>query len=279
MSTRSGETPPAEAAVAVSRSRPLPTGAGTPARPASWFAMALALASHELRLASRRGESLLITFVIPAGVLLVFSALGAEDAVEGPAVDRLLPGSIALAIIAASMVSLAIATGFERQYGVIKRLGGSPAGSSVVVAAKTAAVVAVEAVQLVLLVGLAAVVLGWAPGAGASVPVTVAALVLGTIAFAGLGLLMAGTLRAEATLALANLLFLVSLVLGGIVLPLERLPATIGAVAAVLPPAALTEALSIGLGSTTADATEPLVLLAAWAAVLTALAAWRFRWD
>jgi len=257
----------------------LPVGAGVPARPASWLRMTLALAAYELRLTARRAEGLLITFVIPAGVLLVFSSFDTSGASAGRPVDRLLPGSVALAIIAASLVALAISTGYERAYGVIKRLGGSPAGSSVVVAAKTAAVVAVELVQLVLLVGIAAGVLGWVPGTGASPVLVIAGLVLGTIAFAGLGLLMAGTLRAEATLALANLLFLLSLVLGGIVLPLDRLPGPVASIAHDLPAAALTQVLSIGFGSVAADATEPLVILTGWAAVLAILAARRFRWD
>ena len=205
--------------------------------------------AHEVRLGLRRGEALLITYVIPVGVLLVFSAFGPIGAAAGEdPVNDLLPGAISLAVIGAAFVALAIATGFERQYGVIKRLGGSPAGTSVVVAAKSASVVLVELVQLVLLVGIATVVLGWSAGPTASAPVTLAALVLGTVAFAGLGLLLAGTLRAEATLALANLLFLVFLVLGGIVVPLDRLPDAVEAVAGVLPPAALTEALAIGLG-------------------------------
>jgi ABC-2 type transport system permease protein len=111
------------------------------------------------------------------------------------------------------------------------------------------------------------------------VPVVTTALVLGTIAFAGLGLLMAGTLRAEATLALANLLFLLALVLGGIVIPLGRLPDAVAAFAAILPPAALTEALAIGFGTLAADATGPMIVLAAWAVVATILAARLFRWD
>ena len=258
----------------------LPVGAGVPARPSSWLAMALALAAYEFRLVLRRGEGLLITFVIPAGVLLVFSSFDTSGGVAvGRPVDRLLPGSVALAIIAASLVSLAISTGFERSYGVIKRLGGSPAGSSVVVAAKTASVVIVEGIQLVLLVAIAFGMLGWAPGAGASPLLVVAGLVLGTIAFAGLGLLMAGTLRAEATLALANLLFLLSLVLGGIVLPLERLPGPVASVASDLPAAALSRVLAIGFGGASGDATEPLVLLGGWAVLLAVLAARRFRWD
>jgi ABC-2 type transport system permease protein len=258
----------------------LPAGAETPARPASWIAMALALAAYEFRMVLRRGEGLLVTFAIPVGVLLVFSAFDMGGmAGQGRPVDTLLPGSISLAIIAASLVSLAISTGFERQYGVIKRLGGSPAGSSVVVSAKTLSVVVVEAVQLVLLVGLATVALGWVAGPGASMPLVVAALVVGTVAFAGLGLLMAGTLRAEATLALANLLFLLSLVLGGIVVPLARLPGAVASVAEVLPPAALTHSLAIGLGSVPGDATEPLAILTGWAVLFAVLAARRFRWD
>ena len=242
--------------------------------------MALALAGQELRLALRRGESLLVTFVIPVGVLLVFSAFDpAGGSGEGAAVDRLLPGTIALAVIATSLVSLSISTGYERAYGVLKRLGGSPAGTSAVIAAKTASVLLVESVQLVLLAAIAVGLLGFQAGPTASVPVVIAALILGTVAFAGLGLLMAGTLRAEATLALANLLFLLCLVLGGIVLPLDRLPAAVEAVASVLPPAALTDALAIGLGTMAGDPTGPLLLLAAWAAMLAGLAARLFRWD
>jgi ABC-2 type transport system permease protein len=258
----------------------LPVGAGVPARPSSWWRMTLALAAYEFRLVLRRGEGLLITFVIPAGVLLVFSSFDTSGGSgSGDPVDRLLPGSVSLAIIAASLVSLAISTGFERQYGVIKRLGGSPAGTSVVVAAKTASVVIVELVQLVLLVGIAAGLLGWAAGPGASPQLVLAGLVLGTIAFAGLGLLMAGTLRAEATLALANLLFLVALILGSIVLPLDRLPAPVASIAHDLPAAALTQVLSIGFGSTTGDATEPLAILTGWAVLFAVLAARYFRWD
>lgn len=256
-------------------------GAGSPARPAAWPAMAVALTLHELRIALRRGESLLVTFVIPAGVLLVFSAFDVGGSATGAptGVQRLLPGSMALAIIAASLVSLSIGTAFERQYGVLKRLGGSPAGSSVVVAAKTTGVVVIETVQLLLLAGLAVGVLGFEAGPGASVPLVAAGLVAGTVAFAGLGLLMAGTLRAEATLALANLLFLLAMVLGGIIVPLERLPGAVEAVAQVLPAAALVEVLSVGLGSLEADATEALAILVGWAIVLALLAARRFSWD
>jgi ABC-2 type transport system permease protein len=248
----------------------IPVGAGTPARPAGWLQMALALGLYEFRLVLRRGE----------GLLMIFSAFDTSGGTAaGRPVDRLLPGSVGLAVIAASLVSLAISTGYERSYGVIKRLGGSPAGASVVVAAKTSSVVIVELIQMALLIGIASLALGWTAGPGGSLPLVLVALVLGTVAFAGLALLMAGTLRAEATLALANLLFLVSLVLGGIVLPLDRLPNAVADFASALPPAALVRTLSIGLGGATGDATEPLAILAVWAVVFAGLAARRFRWD
>lgn len=256
-------------------------GAGTPAKPASWLRMTLALTGNELRLAMRRGESLLVTFVIPAGVLLVFSLFDTGGGAAGGAraVDRLLPGSIALAIIAAALVSLPIATGFERQYGVLKRLGGSPAGASVVVAAKTGSVIVIETAQTILLVALAVLALGWTAGVSASIALTLAGLVIGTVAFAGLGLLMAGTLRAEATLALSNLLFLVFMVIGGVIVPVDRLPGALASLAGVLPAAALSQVLATGLGMSTADATEPLVMLSGWAVVLALAAARKFRWD
>lgn len=236
------------------------------------------LVRQELRIAARRGESLLITFAVPLGILLLGGGI-VPLSEDGRAVDTLLPGTITLAVIGAAMVALGIATAYERLYGVLKRLGGSPAGPGAVVAAKAGAIIVVQLVQLALLVGAAWLVLDWRPGPGASPVVVLVALLLGTTAFAGLGLLLAATIRAEATIAVTNLLFLVFLAVGGIVVPLDRLPDPIAAVAAVLPAAPLAQALGIGLGTGAGDAIGPLVLLGGWATVLGAAAARRFRWD
>ncbi len=119
----------------------------------------------------------------------------------------------------------------------------------------------------------------WAPGAGASAFVVAVALLLGTLAFAGLGLLMAGTLRAEATLASANGLYLLLLLLGGVIVPLDRLPQPVADLAGVLPAAALSDAFRIGLGTMAGDPTAAVALLAAWGVVLAGLAARMFRWE
>ncbi len=247
-------------------------------RPAPALRSAAALAAMELRLTSRRGENVLVTLVIPIAVLLFFATAGIVPATGGPAVDFLLPGALALAIIASGLVNLGIATAYERAYGVLKRLGGSPLSRSGLVAAKIASILALEVVQVVLVVAVATLVLGWRPPAGASAALVVAALLLGTFTFAGLGLLMAGTLRAEATLALANGLFLAFLMLGGIVLPIDHLPDALQAVARILPANALAETFRVAL-SGTGDVVGPVVVLVDWGLAAVGLSVRYFRWE
>jgi ABC-2 type transport system permease protein len=230
----------------------------------------------ELRLLSRRGENLFVTVVIPL-VLLVFFSL--VPALDNGGVRFLVPGILALALISTSLVNLGISTAFERSYGVLKRLGGSPLPRSGLLAAKIATVLIVELGQAILVLGVGAAAFGWTPGPGASLGVCLAAFGLGTLAFAGLGMLMAGALRAEATLALANGLFLVLLLLGGIVLPVDHLPGALANLARILPAAALSDAFRIGLGAEIGDPRGPLAVLAAWGIATTLLAARTFRWE
>jgi ABC-2 type transport system permease protein len=233
----------------------------------------------ELRLTSRRGENLLVMIVIPVVVLVFFASVDVLAVGTGRPIDFLLPGVIALAMISTGMVNLGIATAYERYYGVLKRLGGSPLPRGGLIGAKMLAVLTVEVIQVVLLVSIAAAAFGWSLGPGADLGVTAAAILLGTLAFAGIGLGMAGALRAEATLAAANGLFLLLLLLGGIVLPIDHLPGALEALARVLPASALSEALRIGLGSQPGSATESLALLAAWGIGAALVAARTFRWE
>ena len=253
-------------------------------RPASPARAVAALAAMELRLTLRRGENLLVTVVIPVAILAFFSSVGVGPLGTGPAaVAALLPGSIAIAVIAASLVNLGIATGYERSYGVLKRLGAAPIPRWGVIAAKIVTVLVIELGQLLLLLGVAAVLLGWGRPLGDEprrAVLLVLGLGLGTTAFAGLGLLLAGRLRAEATLALANALFLAFLMVGGTILPLDHLPEPFRTLGLGLPSAALTDllraALAAGAGG---ELVRPIVVLAAWAAGSSALAARTFRWE
>ena len=239
----------------------------------------LAQLRTEVTLTLRNKESLLLTLGIPVGLLVFFSTVDVLplDSVLEPGeepVDVLAPGVLALAILSMSMTGLAIATGFERSYGFLKRLGATPLGRPRLLAAKIAGVVAVEVVQAAVLVPVA-LLLGWEPSLSA-LPL-LGAVVLGTAAFAGLGLWMAGTLRAEITLALANGLYLVLLLLGGFVIPLAELPAGLRAVAELLPSSALVDLVAAAFDGTTGPGRAWLVL-AIWAVATPLVAARTFRW-
>jgi ABC-2 type transport system permease protein len=229
----------------------------------------------ELMMTLRRGESLLVTLVIPLGILLFFTKVDAVT-VTGEPIDFLVPGVLSLAVMSTAMVSLGIATGFERRYGVLKRLGSTPLSRSGLLMAKTANVLAIEALQAVLIIALG-IALGWEPSAG--IFPAFGLLLIGTVAFAGIGMLMAGTLRAEANLAAANGLFLLLLFLGGMAYPLERLPEALEVVARALPAAALSECVRGVLASSPHLPVGDFLVLLVWAIGAPLLAIRFFRWE
>jgi len=235
----------------------------------------IAQARAETVLQLRRGENLIVTLAIPLGILVFFAKVDAVSTDFAHPVDFLVPGVLSLAVMAAAMVSLGIATGFERRYGVLKRLGSTPLSRGGLLVAKTATVLALEILQIVLVV-VVGVAIGWHVPAGI-VP-AVGLLLVGTVAFAGIGMLMAGTLRAEANLAAANGLFLVLLFLGGMAYPLAKLPTVMQDFAKALPAAALSETVRSVLSAQAFPAGE-LAVLIAWAVGAPLLAARYFRWE
>jgi ABC-2 type transport system permease protein len=242
--------------------------------------MVRAQAGLETRMVLRNGEQLLLTVVIPVLVLLVFGSLELVDlGSRSQRLDFLVPGVLALAVLSTAFTGLAIGTGFERRYGALKRLGATPLPRGALLAAKGLAVLAVEAIQVVLLLGVA-LLLGWDPPTdAASWAGALLLLLVGTAAFCALGLLMAGTLRAEATLAAANLVYLLLLVTGGIAVPLDRFPDGLQTVLELLPSAALAEGLRDCLADGAGVPLGSLVVLLVWGGVGAALAARWFRWE
>jgi len=271
LAARSGAGP-------IGRLTPLDLAPGAaPARAASLPRMLLAQTWQEVLLSLRRGESVLVTLVIPAVLLAFFMSVGALPVPIARPIDFLLPGTLALAVIATGLANLGIATAYERGDGVLKRLGATPLPRAGLVLAKLLSVVILEAVQVVVLVGLAVVAYGWRPqGAPA---LALLALLLGTAAFAGLGLLMAGTLRPEATLAGANGLFLALLLLGGLFLPLSALPAWMAAVGHLLPAAALADTLRGALAQPPDVPPGSAALLLLWSLAAPLAAALAFHWE
>lgn len=235
-----------------------------------------AQASFELRGMLRNGEQLLLTMIIPVVLLALFGATSLLDLGTERRVDFLTPGILALAVMSTAFTGQAIGTGFERRYGVLKRLGATPLPRGGLIAAKTLTVVAVEILQVIVIAAVA-FALGWRPHGN---PVWVIALVLlGTVAFSAFGLLMAGTLRAETTLAGANLIYVLLLATGGVVFPLERFPAAVRTVLELLPISALADGLRQVLQHGAALPGRDLLILAVWALAGLLPAVRFFRWD
>ncbi|HEY7263822.1 MAG TPA: ABC transporter permease [Trebonia sp.] len=242
--------------------------------------MIAAQAAFESRTLLRNGEQLTLTLIIPLLLLAAFSLEPLASIGGGyTRVNFLTPGVIALAVMSTAFTSQAIATGFERRYGVLKRLGATPLSRTGLIAAKTVTVIAVELGQtaIILLIALA---LGWSPDATPAAVVVVPLLVLlGTAAFSGFALLLAGTLRAEATLAAANLIYVVLLGIGGVVFPLTKFPAGARPALELLPTGALSTGLRDVLANGAAFPVKDAVTLAVWAVIGIALAARFFRWE
>lgn len=230
----------------------------------------------ELKLSARQGEQLLVSIGIPILVLVFFSSVDVLPTGTKHPIEFIAPGVLALAVMSTSLVSLGISTGFERGYGVLKRLGASPLGRGRWVAAKILTVLIIEVVQWALLI-VVALLLGWSPDSS-WVPAVVGAL-LGTAAFAGLGLFMAGTLPGLTTLAAANGVYLLLLLTGGMILPLSELPGPIEQVAKVLPAAPLAEVIAGSLIQGRSPATWAWVTLTVWALAAPLAAVATFRWE
>ncbi|MFE6836142.1 ABC transporter permease [Streptomyces sp. NPDC057705] len=243
--------------------------------------MILAQMALETRMLLRNGEQLLLTVIIPALLLTLFSAVDiitvpVEEGGSGKSVDFLAPGILALAVMSTAFTGQAIATGFDRRYGILKRLGASPLPRWALMAAKTLSVLVTEVLQIALLTVIA-LALGWSPQGN---PLSVAALILlGTAAFSGLGLLMAGTLKAEMTLAAANLVFLLLLVGGGVIVPMEKFPEAVQSVLGLLPISALSDGLREVLQHGAALPWGDAAVLGGWAVLGLGAAARLFRWE
>ena len=228
----------------------------------------------ELLLTLRRGESLLVVAGIPVAILVFFSSVRVLPH-KGREVDFLVPGVLALSVIASAMTSLGIATGFERHAGVLRRLGTTPLGRTGLFSAKVVATGVVVTLQSALVCGVGKA-LAWRPHGSA--PLSVLVVALGTIAFAAIGFVLAGTLRAETNLAVANALFLAFLLLGGVIVPVSSLPDALARLARVLPAAPLAAALRASIDGHAVNPSD-VILLSAWALLATAAAARWFRWD
>jgi ABC-2 type transport system permease protein len=228
----------------------------------------------ELLLTARRGEAVVLAMGVP---LLVLLGAGLTRATNVPTDDRLgfvVPGVLALTVMSTAFTGQAITTGYERSYGVLKRLGASPLTKPGLLFAKTSAILVLVCGQ-VLVLAMVGVAAGWRPELGQ--PASAAGVtVLATAAYCGLALVIASLLRPETVTGVATLIYVLMLAAGGIMFAAPDL-GTAGWF--LLPLAAHAEALRNAL---TAGTSVPGVIwlsLGLWAGVWLTAAARLFRWE
>jgi ABC-2 type transport system permease protein len=231
----------------------------------------------ELRVLARNGEQLLLILGIPMLLLSFFGNVDILPTGDQSSINFLLPGIVALAVMSTAMVSLGIATGFERSYLVLKRLGATPLGIPRLVLAKALSVLVVEIAQVTLLVALA--YLFGADLGALHFAKLMLAIALGTLAFSGVGLSLAGYLRGEVNLAAQNALYLVLLLVSGIVFPLQELPSWLQWLGRITPSGALADVMRDVFSNTATYGTSSLVVLLGWAIAAQLCAFKLFRWN
>ena len=236
----------------------------------------LAQARFETATLLRNGEQLLVALVLPAMALVGLALSHSPSLGPGPRIDVAVPGVLTLAVISTAFTGQAISTGFDRRYGVLRLLGVSPLGRNGLLVAKALAVLTIEVLQFIVIGGLG-LALGWHPQWMGLFAAALLALA-GTWTFVALALLLAGTLRAEGVLALANLIWIALLGLGGVIVPRSEMPPGLSHVAALLPSGALGDGLREAFVHGR-PAGIPLLVLVVWGAVATALASRTFRWS
>ncbi|MGN8130458.1 ABC transporter permease [Paenarthrobacter sp. 22069] len=245
-------------------------------QPASLLRRVLLQGKYEALTMLRNGEQLILAVVLPLLALVGLTVTPFLDGMGSSRINVAVPGILALCAMSTAFTGQGIATGFDRRYGVLRFLSTTPLGRGGLIAGKVLSVLAVLCVQVVV-VGAAALALGWQPTAAGWLP-GLALLALGAAAFTALGLLVAGTVRPEATLAITNLLWILLGAMGGIVIPAERLPAAAQAVVHFLPSGALGESMRAAFLGGAVNGGAALILLL-WTVLAGAAAIRWFKWN
>jgi ABC-2 type transport system permease protein len=229
----------------------------------------------DLRSTLGNPEQLLLTLIIPLGLLVALSVFEFGDSPTS-GVTEAVPSVIALAVLSTAFTSLAIGTGFDRRSGALKFLGTTPLTRGDLLVGRALSIMAIEVIQVALIVAVG-YALGWRPEG--SWWAAFLLVLVGTAAFAALGFALAGVLRAEATLAVANAVFLLLMLGGGIIIPADRLPGVWGSIVSWLPSGALADGLREVLINGGGLPLTAIVVLLVWGAIGAVVAARTFRWE
>jgi ABC-2 type transport system permease protein len=228
----------------------------------------------EFLLNARNSEQALLLVIIPIVILFVLVKTTIVGGASSP-IESAFATVITISTFAAGFTSLAIATAFERRSETLVFLGTTSLTRTEVVFAKSLGSFLLAAFAGVFTL-IAALVLGWTPTFGALlVPIWI---VLGVFSVSGFAYLLAGTLRAEAVLAIANAIFVFVLIFGGVIFAFGK---SVTDILGFFPPLALKAVLEFSVTTTnTVDVNviKAMLVLLAWGVVGHVLASRFFKW-
>ena len=240
---------------------------------------------HELRtqqrLFWRNREAAFFTFLLPIIFLVLLGSVYGDEEIDGvPGSTYLLAGMIGYGVAATAFAGLAISFVVRRESGVLKRVRGTPMPPAVYIAAVIASTLVVIAIEVAaqILLGRFALDADWPAS-----PVSFAAvLLLGTAAFAALGLAITGLVRSsEGSSAVVNAVYLPMTFISGSFFSTRSFPDFLEAVSDVLPLTFLLRLLRTLFidGETLASHPGWLAALTVWGVAGLAIALRTFRWE
>lgn len=234
--------------------------------------------SFEFRTGLRDRNLLLMNYLFPLGFYALMGVLMGQ--VNPGFKQTMVPAMVIFALLSSAVLALPGPLVSAREAGIFRsyRINGVPALSILIIPALTTILHTVLVAATIVITGP----LFFGAKAPVSAPGFGLTFLAVAVASAGLGVLI-GVIASDsrAIVLWSQLIFLPSMVLGGLMLPLSMLPGTLARIAWLLPSAQAMNAFA-GLGFGVPAAHPPLqsiVILFAGGLLAFALAIYLFKWD
>lgn len=193
---------------------------------------ALRLVLHEFKYTQkvfwRNPASVFFTAMLPVIFMLIFATIFGNDKIETlgnlPTTTYYVPAIVTLAVVSATMVSLATNLTIAREAGLLKRGRGTPLPPWVFIAGRVGNSIVISVLMVVVITVIGKVLYG-APVPWDRLPAVIVTLLIGAASFCCLGIAMTAIIPSrEAAPAVTNLITLPLYFLSGIFIPESEIP-------------------------------------------------------
>lgn len=235
----------------------------------------------EVRLYWRSRELAFFTFLLPLIMFFLLASAYGDEEIDGiPGHEYLVTGMLGYGVVATTFFGLAIILVIRRENGILKRLQSTPLPAHVYLLAILSAFLLAFVLEGATLYALAAASYG--VGAPDSPGSFVAAMALGGLAFAGLGIGLTGLIRREeGASAVLNAIYLPMLFISGSFFSKASFPGFVQVVADLLPLTYFIQLIAAVAvrGQDIWDRQTDVAVVAAWGLAGMILALRTFRWT